>query len=140
MGFSLSRGLFHPGLPVPTSRRAHRDTGRWQQVGLRRGPRSKARQMRYLLLRYALLLFFSSFISSSHRCGPLFSPPVYSSTYAHSYHGCVTGINSESSFERDLLQRAPGCEAWGYDYSVNDIRVPTSPSFFYRAPLTHGRP
>jgi len=29
------------------------------------------------------------------------------------------GINGESSFERDLLLRAPGCEAWGYDYSVD---------------------
>ena len=48
----------------------------------------------------------------------------------------MTGINGESSFKRDLLQHAPGCEAWGYDYSVNDVRVPTSPSFFYRAPLT----
>ncbi|KAH8988081.1 hypothetical protein EDB92DRAFT_2104791 [Lactarius akahatsu] len=31
---------------------------------------------------------------------------------------CV-GINGESSFESTLLKRAPGCEAWGYDYSVN---------------------
>ncbi|KAH8988086.1 methyltransferase domain-containing protein [Lactarius akahatsu] len=29
------------------------------------------------------------------------------------------GINGESSFESTLLKRAPGCEAWGYDYSVN---------------------
>ncbi|KAH9036354.1 hypothetical protein EDB85DRAFT_781277 [Lactarius pseudohatsudake] len=29
------------------------------------------------------------------------------------------GISSESSFESTLLKRAPGCEAWGYDYSVN---------------------
>ncbi|KAH9988440.1 methyltransferase domain-containing protein [Russula compacta] len=28
------------------------------------------------------------------------------------------GINGESSFEAALLKRAPGCEAWGYDYSV----------------------
>ena len=35
----------------------------------------------------------------------------------------LTGINGESSFERDLL-RAPGCEAWGYDYSVGGVRVP----------------
>jgi len=28
------------------------------------------------------------------------------------------GINGESSFESSLLKRAPGCEAWGYDYSV----------------------
>ncbi|KAI0301032.1 methyltransferase domain-containing protein [Multifurca ochricompacta] len=30
------------------------------------------------------------------------------------------GINGESSFESTLLKRAPGCEAWGYDYSVNN--------------------
>ncbi|KAI9437664.1 hypothetical protein H4582DRAFT_292822 [Lactarius indigo] len=29
------------------------------------------------------------------------------------------GINDESSFESTLLKRAPGCEVWGYDYSVN---------------------
>jgi len=29
------------------------------------------------------------------------------------------GINGESSFEQDLLQRAPNCEIWGYDFSVN---------------------
>ncbi|KAH9069718.1 methyltransferase domain-containing protein [Lactarius deliciosus] len=29
------------------------------------------------------------------------------------------GINGESSFESTLLKRAPGCEAWGYDYSVD---------------------
>jgi len=28
------------------------------------------------------------------------------------------GINGESSFESALLTRAPGCEVWGYDYSV----------------------
>ncbi|KAI0047900.1 hypothetical protein FA95DRAFT_1518257 [Auriscalpium vulgare] len=29
------------------------------------------------------------------------------------------GVNGESSFEADLLKRNPGCEVWGYDYSVN---------------------
>ena len=38
---------------------------------------------------------------------------------------CVTGINHESSFEADLLKRAPGCEAWGSDYSVDSVRVPS---------------
>jgi hypothetical protein len=28
------------------------------------------------------------------------------------------GINRDSSFEADLLQRAPNCEVWGYDFSV----------------------
>ncbi|KAH9961557.1 methyltransferase domain-containing protein [Russula dissimulans] len=31
----------------------------------------------------------------------------------------MIGINGESSFEADLLKRVPGCEAWGYDYSVS---------------------
>jgi hypothetical protein len=35
----------------------------------------------------------------------------------------VTGINGESSFEQSLLKRAPGCEVWGYDFSVNGVRV-----------------
>jgi len=29
------------------------------------------------------------------------------------------GINGESSFESSLLNRAPNCEIWGYDFSVN---------------------
>jgi len=28
------------------------------------------------------------------------------------------GVNGQSSFERDLLRRAPGCEAWGYDLAL----------------------
>jgi len=30
------------------------------------------------------------------------------------------GVNGESSFEQSLLRRAPGCEVWGYDYSVDN--------------------
>jgi hypothetical protein len=33
-----------------------------------------------------------------------------------------TGINGESSFEAALLERAPGCEVWGYDFTVNSVR------------------
>jgi hypothetical protein len=42
----------------------------------------------------------------------------------------LTGINGESSFESSLLKRAPGCEVWGYDYSVDNVRVscPLRPS------------
>jgi len=29
------------------------------------------------------------------------------------------GVNDESSFESTLLRRAPSCEVWGYDYSVD---------------------
>lgn len=32
-----------------------------------------------------------------------------------------TGINGESSFEAALMDRAPGCEVWGYDFSVNSV-------------------
>lgn len=32
-----------------------------------------------------------------------------------------TGINGESSFEAALLERAPGCEVWGYDFTVNSV-------------------
>jgi len=31
------------------------------------------------------------------------------------------GINGESSFEAALLERAPGCEVWGYDFTVNSF-------------------
>ncbi|ETW81146.1 hypothetical protein HETIRDRAFT_45919, partial [Heterobasidion irregulare TC 32-1] len=33
------------------------------------------------------------------------------------------GINGESSFEADLLDRAPGCQVWGYDYSVDSFGI-----------------
>jgi hypothetical protein len=35
----------------------------------------------------------------------------------------MTGVNGESSFESSLLRRAPGCEVWGYDFSVENVRV-----------------
>jgi hypothetical protein len=31
------------------------------------------------------------------------------------------GINGESSFEAELLEKAPGCEVWGYDFSVTGV-------------------
>ncbi|KAI0930021.1 hypothetical protein AcV5_006831 [Taiwanofungus camphoratus] len=31
------------------------------------------------------------------------------------------GVNGESSFEAEILQRAPGCQVWGYDFSVNSF-------------------
>ncbi|THH26618.1 hypothetical protein EUX98_g7567 [Antrodiella citrinella] len=31
------------------------------------------------------------------------------------------GLNGEVSFEAELLQLAPGCQLWGYDYSVQSI-------------------
>ena len=47
----------------------------------------------------------------------------------------LAGVNNESSFEADLLRRAPGCEAWGYDYSVDRVRVPWC--FFCRGTHCH---
>ncbi|KAG9316855.1 hypothetical protein JVU11DRAFT_2927 [Chiua virens] len=31
------------------------------------------------------------------------------------------GVNGESSFEADIMKAAPGCEVWGYDFSVNSF-------------------
>jgi len=44
----------------------------------------------------------------------------------------MIGVNGESSFESSLLRRAPGCEVWGYDFSVDNVRV--SCPFFNRVP------
>ena len=33
----------------------------------------------------------------------------------------AAGINRESSFEAAMLERAPGCEVWGYDFSVTGV-------------------
>lgn len=32
-----------------------------------------------------------------------------------------SGINGESSFEAEVMKRAPGCEVWGYDFSVTSV-------------------
>jgi len=37
------------------------------------------------------------------------------------------GINGESSFEAELLRRAPGCQVWGYDFSVSGFGPELSP-------------
>jgi Methyltransferase domain len=34
----------------------------------------------------------------------------------------LLGVNDDSSYESTLLKRAPGCEIWGYDYSVRGVR------------------
>ncbi|KAL6303533.1 methyltransferase domain-containing protein [Sparassis latifolia] len=31
------------------------------------------------------------------------------------------GVNGESSFEAEILERAPGCQIWGYDFSVSSF-------------------
>jgi len=33
------------------------------------------------------------------------------------------GINGESSFEASLLERAPDCQVYGYDFSVKSVRA-----------------
>ena len=44
-------------------------------------------------------------------------------THRHTHLGnACTGINGESSFEAALLERAPGCEVWGYDFTVTSVR------------------
>jgi len=35
----------------------------------------------------------------------------------------TSGINGESSFEAELLEKASGCEVWGYDFSVNGVSL-----------------
>jgi hypothetical protein len=92
---------------MPTSGRACRNTGRWGEVGLRLGSRGEARQMRHILF------WFASYAHVALVCLALTTCLCY-----------LTGINGESSFERDLVRRAPGCEVWGYDYSVTGVRTP----------------
>ncbi|KAI0301031.1 methyltransferase domain-containing protein [Multifurca ochricompacta] len=50
-----------------------------------------------------------------------------------------TGINGESSFEAALMERAPGCQVWGYDFTVDKFgpEVEESPALKQRA---HFRP
>lgn len=31
------------------------------------------------------------------------------------------GVNGESSFEADLMKAAPGCQVYGYDFSVGSV-------------------
>ena len=47
-------------------------------------------------------------------------------------HMIMTGVNINSSFKAALLRCAPGCEVWGYDYSVANVRV--SCPFFNQEP------
>ncbi len=53
--------------------------------------------------------------------GFFFSPEQTRPTIWVIGNACA-GINGESSFEAALLERAPGCEVWGYDFSVNSVR------------------
>jgi hypothetical protein len=73
--------------------------------------RSQARQMRHLL-------FWSATAPSLPAC--------------RDPHVIMTGVNIDSSFEAALLRRAPGCEVWGYDFSVVNVRV--SCPFFNQEP------
>ena len=42
----------------------------------------------------------------------------------------ASGINGESSFEAELLEKAPGCQVWGYDFSVSGVSFPSQPPEF----------
>ena len=75
----------------------------------------QARQMRHLLFRSAIAFLFASFCLNSRVI--------------------MIGVNGESSFESSLLRRAPGCEIWGYDYSVDNVRV-SCPLFNQESLLT----
>jgi hypothetical protein len=33
----------------------------------------------------------------------------------------LSGVNGESSFEADLMKAAPGCQVYGYDFSVSSV-------------------
>jgi len=108
----VSRGFLYSGLPMPASSRACWDARRRRQVGLWLGSRRQARQMRHILFRSASTLHAAL-------TGCVLTPSSCNSI----------GINGESSFERSLLRRAPGCEVWGYDFSVKSVRVPC-PCFY----------
>ncbi len=110
------RELFHPGLPVPPSRTARRYVGRRGAMGLRPGSCGSIPSVRFIsfpLLPFSLLLRFRG-------VGLTLASSLYVALY-------FSGIDDESSFELTLLKRAPSCEVWGYDYSVNSVR-PTGPS------------
>lgn len=32
------------------------------------------------------------------------------------------GVNRDSSFEAAILEKAPHCKIWGYDFSVSNVR------------------
>jgi len=56
------------------------------------------------------------------------SVPFYPPFYCHGAHPSGVqfffkkGVNDESSFEADLLKRAPGCQVWGYDFTTKGVR------------------
>lgn len=43
------------------------------------------------------------------------------SCFTSSKLSIFTGINGESSFEASLLENVPGCQVYGYDYSVKSV-------------------
>jgi len=53
------------------------------------------------------------------RCGPGFRRFLTFLTFR------APGINGESSFEAELLEKAPGCQVWGYDFSVSGVSFPS---------------
>jgi hypothetical protein len=66
--------------------------------------------MCYLLFRSVWLVVLPSYVLLTLSCS-----------------GCFLGVNDDSSYESTLLKRAPGCEVWGYDYSVHRVRVASVP-------------
>src|SRR5579863_2335105 len=94
---------------IPTFRCPHRlerigvigDGGKWV-CGLQRVAKQK---------KCVIYSFGSPFF-------PLILPPFVVTPTCY-----MIGVNGESSFEATLLKRAPGCEVWGYDYSVGGVRA-----------------
>ena len=47
------------------------------------------------------------------------------------------GINHESSFEAEILQRTSGCQIWGYDYTLKGFGRQVSHASFSQKHRTH---
>ncbi|KAH9048310.1 hypothetical protein EDB84DRAFT_1605723 [Lactarius hengduanensis] len=77
---------------------------------------------------------FSRLRSERHRDRGLFH-----SAFQYPHRVQRVGINCESSFESTLLKRGPGCEVWGYDYSVNSVRTLSSLPLPYLLNWTYGQ-
>lgn len=68
-------------------------------------------------------LLFRSVLASLSLFFPRLTPSSLIHVCKKKKNLCAVGINGESSFEAALLKRAPGCEVWGYDYSVTSVGV-----------------
>lgn len=58
-------------------------------------------------------------IYSVGACDYLYPGPTHEIYIA----SALAGLNGESSFESSVLERAPGCQVYGYDFSVASVRA-----------------